>query len=337
MNITRALAVGAVCLLPSWGCSLHALTGDTMISYTTEHMVPYAMGSADVDRACETGVSLGQFLRSFSRVTDEPHRAAVITELSAGMCSEGHTWEAELRHLRALKEGRVAEAQDARIEEQRFHIQAARRYLDAWQNAEAAFGAIGNGGCPEFEEAGDKALYLLGMMSGAQAVTHDRAAGGVAGVPLDLPPKVARGAECLDDDHWWGVPGALKAAVWTSVPGAAPEGADPWALLEAAVKKGEAKGVRLARAVHILAAEAAGRPEDVRQAIRDHAASLEKTPADPNWQLLDANATLVVTHVSDRLWTQGKGHRTPLGGLGTFWDAEGVEEGGDDLLDDIAE
>ncbi|MFN3198748.1 MAG: hypothetical protein ACE366_10115 [Bradymonadia bacterium] len=331
MKIVRALGVGLACLLPSMGCSIQALTGDTMIGYTTEHMVPFAMSEPDVDQACETGVSMGQFLRSFQRVTDTPHRAAIITRLSAGICAEGAAWSAELRHLRAIHQKNVPEAQDARIEEQRHHRVAAIRYLGAWNASVAAFG---EDKCPEFEEDNDKSLFLLGLMAGAQAVTHDRATGGEAGVPLDIPPKVARRAECLNDDAWWGVPSALKAAVWTSVPGAAPEGADPWAALQKAVEKGEAKNVRLARAVQILAAVGAGKPDVVRKAIVDHAKAV-KTAPDPKWQLLDANATLVVQHTSDRLWTAAKGHRTPVGGLGTFWDEAGETETDDGLFDDL--
>lgn len=331
MRKFAACLVGAGWLLTA-GCSIHGLTGDTMISYTNEHVTPFAMSEGDVAQACETGVSFGQFLRSFERVTDAPRRASVVTGLSAALCAELEAWEAELRHLRALHRSDVAEAQDARIEQQRHHRTAAARYLMAHEGAMAAFG---DKSCPEFEEGGDEALMLLGLLAGVQAVTHDRAAGGEAGVPLTIPPKVARLSECLNDDQWWGVPGALRAAVWTSVPGSAPEGADPWQVLAEAAAKGEASKVRLARAVQILAAVGAGKDEIVRSAIRAHAKAMTTAP-DPAWRLLDADATLVVLHTSDRLWTLAQGHRTPMGSLGTFWDDEAESpDDGDDLLEDL--
>ena len=53
--------------------------------------------------------------------------------------------------------------------------------------------------------------------------------------------------------------------------------------------------------------------------------------------MLDVVATQQVLAVSDRLWTEATGSRTPVGGLGTFWDdvapeAEALDI--DDLLGD---
>ena len=36
--------------------------------------------------------------------------------------------------------------------------------------------------------------------------------------------------------------------------------------------------------------------------------------------MIDAIAEILVTGLSDRLWTENTGKRTPLNGLGTFWD-----------------
>jgi hypothetical protein len=52
---------------------------------------------------------------------------------------------------------------------------------------------------------------------------------------------------------------------------------------------------------------------------------------------LDIVATQQILAVSDRLWTEATGSRTPIGGLGTFWDdASPAEEALDinDLLED---
>ena len=137
---------------------------------------------------------------------------------------------------------------------------------------------------------------------------------------MEIPLAIARAASCLQPDRWWGVPTALQAALWTSVPGAAPDGVDPWAVLEEAAREGEATGVRLARAFEVVALAGSGKAEALRTAIAAHAASLEKTPPDPKWRLLDRFATLMIRHESDRIWTQERGYRTPLGALGTFPD-----------------
>ena len=47
---------------------------------------------------------------------------------------------------------------------------------------------------------------------------------------------------------------------------------------------------------------------------------IEKTPANEDWRFVDAMATDMIVAVSDRLWVENTGHRTPMGQLGTFWD-----------------
>ena len=72
-------------------------------------------------------------------------------------------------------------------------------------------------------------------------------------------------------------------------------------------------------------------------AIRSHALSEKSTYSNPQAVLLDIVATQQVLAVSDRLWTEATGSRTPIGGLGTFWDdASPAEEALDinDLLED---
>jgi hypothetical protein len=54
----------------------------------------------------------------------------------------------------------------------------------------------------------------------------------------------------------------------------------------------------------------------VEDLIRDHAASLEATPSHGSWRMLDAYATAMIQHQSDKIWIEAKGHRTPHGKLG---------------------
>ncbi len=321
------------------GCksTMYGMTGDTMAGFTVDHAMPYLMESDDADMACQTGAAMGAFVASFGRVTDAPDKASLGTLLSAATCAEALGWEAELRGLRALRDGRSAEGNDARIAEKRAHERAAKRYFASYARLVAAYGEPG-GKCPELEEKSDELLYLIGLLAGVNAVTHDRQAAGAAEVPLDVPRKVERGATCLDDGEWFGVPSAIRAAVWLSVPGATPEGSDPWAILDAAAKAGEAKGMRLARAIQVQAALAQGRDDLVKQGLSAHAASLAATPAAEKYRLLDRNAGLLNLHVSDVVWTREVGHRTPQGSFGQLPEKPAADDGGGGgLLDELTD
>ena len=308
----------ALLALASCQSAVYSTTGKVMSAYAVDHILPSMMQSDDVGMACETGVSMGSFLMSFERVADRPDKAALVTLMSAGMCAEGEAWEAELTQLRALRDSRASEAQDARIREKEAHYTAARRFHEAYQRLVSAYGDP-TIQCPSLQPA-DEIIFLLGLSAGALAVLHDRAADGAAEVPLDLPRRVAHGAACLDEERWWGVPAALQAAVWVSIPGATPYGVDSWEVLVDAANGGDDDGVRLARAFLVQSAAAFGRTDEVRHAISDQARMLKEHPADPAWRMLDRYGTLMIQHESDKLWTSATGHRTPRGALGTFWD-----------------
>lgn len=339
--LPRGFCFPVLCLavLMATGCQgfFQKQTGNIMGGYAAEHMVPYMMGSGDLAMACETGVSMGAFLMSFERVTDPPNKAALVTLLAAGMCAEADAWEAELTQLRAVRDGQSSDARDARIAEQRLHEVAAQRFYAAYLQADTYFEGLG-GTCPELEPD-EEILYMLGLSSGMLALVHDRSAGGVAGVPMNIPLTVARGAECLDSDRWWGGPLALKASVWAMVPGASPDGTDPWTTLESAAATGEAAGVRLARAFQVQILDATGHDEELRGAIAAHGESLANTQGDPEWELLDGYATRMILHISDTVWTTERGHRTPFGELGTFYEAPASiqTDGYDDLFEDLLE
>ena len=303
----------------SAGCRsmLYSQTGDVTAHFAVDHMTPYVMGTDDADQACMTGAALGNFTMAFERVTDRPDKAALSALVSAATCAEGQAWEAELDGIRAQRSNRSDDAQDARLRETRLHERAARRYAAAWDRLVAAYGEPG-GECPEFESEPDRALYLMGLIAGAQSVLHDRAAEGEVGVSLDVPRKAARGTECLRNDAWFGAPAALRAGIWVGVPGAAPEGQDPFKVLEGAVALADTSGVRLARAIQIESLNAAGRLDEVKTAITAYAQARAANPVNKEYRLLDMNAHMIVQQMSDRLWTKETGHRTPIGALGTF-------------------
>jgi len=299
-------------------------------TYAVEHMAPYVLSSEDMYMACEDGRSIGNLLMSFERVTDSPDKAAIMALASAGMCGEFASYEAEIAHVRHLNAGRVGDATDARILQQRLSARAAARFARAYQRLVDAYGEPGES-CPELGES-DEVLYLLGLSGGMLGVLFDRAANGVVGVDMGIPAKVLRATECLDDERWYGIPGALKGALYTNIPGSAPEGVDPWKLLDDAAAKGEQTGVRLARALQLKAAIGAGKTEKNREYIASHFVSLKNTPSPSRGRLLDLYATTMIQHFSDLIWVEDTGHRTPIGQSGTFWSEPEVEDDDDDDL-----
>ncbi len=332
----RTFAPAALLLaLPGCGDTMHALTGDTMSEFAVGHMTPYLLGTSDLDMGCETGVSLVSMLLAYGRVTDTPHRAAIGSLVSAGSCAQAEAWENELRGMRAIRSGDSGEATDARIAEKRAHATAASRFYRAWLHLVSHYGEPG-GDCPELEGTQDEATYMLGLLAGAQAVQHDRAANNAAGVPLDVPRKAARALTCLNNEKWWHVPKGLRAAIWASVPGATPEGEDAWKRMAEAAAAGAKSGVRVAQAIYAQAAAANGDDDVVRSVIKAHVASKTNIEAPARWRLLDETSTFQLLVLSDRLWTAAQGHRTPNGRLGDFWD-DAQPEADPSMFEDLEE
>lgn len=305
-------ALGLPMLLLCSGCSgfLYGQTGAVMGSYAGEHMVPFLLADEDLGMACQMGGALTGFVASFERVSERPDLPVLVSYVGAGMCAEDLAREAELRQARAVRAGNGAEAVDARLQGERAHRDAAARFYKAFQRAEARWPSLGNGACVSIEES-EQVFYLLGLSAGMMALMHDRAARGAAGVPMSIPMRVARGAACIDDARWWGVPSALQAAVWMTVPGSGPKDADPKATLEAAGARGDAAGVRLARALQVIALGGGGDEAGMRAAIAAHGAAIKAKPAPAEWRLLDAYGRVLTRHAADLIWTRELGHRGP--------------------------
>jgi len=298
--------------------------------FTLDRVVKRAGAIDDLVMVCELGVSLAHGLRALPR--NDPHRALISAETVAGVCAQQDAWEAGLSAARAqanlgqLGIVRAAEVTDATLAADRHHTLAAGRFERAWGHLVAQHPGIDTGTCPSIRSR-DEVAVLLGLVSGTLALLHDRAAGGPLGVPLDRPLLVARGAACLEDARWWSTPSALQAGAWATVPGSAPEGVDPWALLDEAAARGDTSGTRVARAVQVLLASNAGRTADVEAGIRAFVA-VPPASLDPEWVLLDRYAATLVLHQSDVLWTAHSGHRTEQ--LGTLpSDAAPAETGPD--------
>jgi hypothetical protein len=77
-----------------------------------------------------------------------------------------------------------------------------------------------------------------------------------------------------------------------------------------------------------MAADNQGKMDMVRNTIKEAVKSRNNQTPAANYKLLDAQAFLMMKRVSDRIWTEQTGHRTPPGELGKFPedDTESEEE-----------
>lgn len=332
----RALAVllSASMLALLSACSPYKIAGDQMIRFSKHEMVPYLLTFDDTRMGCAAGESLTPLLMTFEAVGSDPNQLAIMVYVAAGMCAETAALEEELRYLRAAAQGNVQEAQDARIAQKRQHELASRRQYIAYQRFAKHYGEMPQGKCsPKLRDDFDQLMYLVGLVAGVQSALNDAQSGQAVGVPRDIAAKVERMAACVDTNKWWGLPLGIRASLWNILPMLAPEGSRPMETLARVAKQGERQGVRLGHAMWALSAYGNGDKEMTKNIIRDFAAAGRTAKLDPNFKMLDAMAEHMIFAMSDRLWTEATGTRTPVGGLGTFWDDKPKSAGNiDDLL-----
>ena len=301
-------------------CSVvYKSTGDTLLGYAEDQGVPYMLSSSDVALGCSMAEAFTPFLLSFSRVTTPPDQLAIVFYLLAGNCIEVEAQEQELRYLRAIFAKNSTEAQDARIAQQRLLRIAARRQLTGYYSLIAAQTEPG-GICPEFDSANAELFWLFGLLNGIQAIMNDLASGSDIGVPLDIAAKVARGATCLDNEKWWGVPAAIQAAIWITIPSSESANKSPRQVLQQSIQIAEQQGISVS---HVLAAQVylgQGEIEAVKQVIRSYSHSSKQAVENEEFAILNKVSRLQMLAISDRLWTEATGKRTPLGKIGSFWD-----------------
>lgn len=307
------------------GCSsvVYKVTGDTMISFGEDKMIPYLLTTDDTRIGCVAGEALTPLMLSFGTVTEPPDDLAVLIHMVGGGCASQRATEIELDASRFTKERRVEEAQDARIRAKRWHAVAAQRYYKGYHALVRSMGDIG-GECPQFANEQDQLVWILGTAVSLQAVMADGMGGSTVGVPKDIAPKAERAAACLDtptgNQRWWGLPKSIRAILWTVVPGLGPEGIDPWVQMDKAMKIGEHEGVRMSFALTALAAYNDSNIDLTKDVIRQYAKSAERVAGSREYRLVDIMANDLMYAMSDKLWTEATGHRTPIGKLGTFWD-----------------
>ena len=335
-GILTAVAVATATILS--GCSYVIKTGaNASLAFGEKHILPPVLSMGDVDMVCNQGTALTPLIMATKDMGADPTRMAVLLYSASGMCAENKALEAELRYLRAAKAGQVTEAQDARIEQKRWAAVAADRqytgyqlFAERWQSKYKY--TLGDS-CPNMRRNLDQTVYLLGMLSGLQAMTNDISSGGQVHVPKDIAAIVERGMVCLNNTKFWGVPNATRAVIWTLLPGADEGKPDPYQTLKQSMQIGEQKGVRLSHALYAVAAQASGNDAKIRDALRSYAASrAEEVPVNPEFKLLDNMAGQMVQAISDRYWTQNTGVRTSDGGMSSFWDDQGSSDA-DDLFE----
>lgn len=305
------------------GCTntAYRVAGNQLLSFGKKEMAPYLLTFDDVPMVCATAESLTPLLMTFEAVGANPDQMAVVVYMGAGLCAETEAFDAELRYLRAVNQGNVEEAKDARIAQKRGHALAARRQAESYERFLAHYGDMPPGKCSKkLDSDVDELIYLLGMVSGVKALLNDVQSEGAVNVTKDIPAKIAFWSACVPNEKWWDMPDGMRAAVWQFVPMLAPEGAQPMVELERVANVGAQKGVRLAYAIWALAAWGDGDEATTRRVIREFAAAGASGKLDERYRMLDSVAVEIIQGLSDRLWTAGVGTRTPPGALGTFWD-----------------
>ncbi|WP_284378142.1 hypothetical protein [Litoribrevibacter albus] len=319
-KLVKLVSVVTLALLGS-GCNLiYKVTGDTMAGYSADHAVPFIMSMDDAAMGCASGEAMSPLLMSFGRVTTPAHNVGVLLYASAASCAEEKGWNEELRYLRALKAGDAAEAEDAREAQKRYFALAAKRQYKAYKHMDAYFDVALGEECGDLDDREDQLVWLVGNLSGLQALNSQLSSLSDQGIPTNIASKVGRAAECLKDEDWWGVPSAMRAVVWTMVPGTMPKGQNAWARLSQSSKQGENVGVRLSHVFEALAASNANKTDLLKDVIRAHAKSIKSMPVRKDAAMLDRIATMNIRAISDRMWTEKTGHRTPAGSLGKFPD-----------------
>jgi len=310
-----SICIGAALLLNA--CStIYNVTGMAIVKYGKDQMVPYFLSTDDPMVGCAMGESLSPILQSFGSVTDE---MTPIIGLASGMCADIQAKEAELRYLRALKANNPIEAQDARTQQKRYMALSAKRMMQGYDALSRIYGKPGYK-CPRLKDTNAELFWMLGLMDGILAVLADIGSNSSNNISLSTIPDVIKGTQCLDSDKWWGLPEGMQSLVQILMPAELPPGVDPYSNLQHSVAIGKRQGVRLTQMLEASLYANNGDTERLKAVIRDHVETTKNTPAAPSLRFLDAIATMQIRMLSDRLWTENTGQRTPFGKLGTFWD-----------------
>jgi len=337
-RIKLVLATTAMAALTTFGMSGCALiesnVSGTTLGILEDGFTPPTLKMGDVDLACSFAMANGPLVGAARNFYGDPSLMETVLLSSAGACSENAAVAEEMRYLRAARDKKSDEAQDARIAQKRLLATAAERQFTAHfrmrtKLEQKYFFKYGTS-CPAFKRDFDELVYLLGSVAGLQAMQNDIAAQQSVGVPTDTAPLVEKAMKCLDNEKWWGAPEAARAAIWSIIPGGS-EGKDVKGTFDRDMAIGEAKGVRLAHVMAAVAAQSGDDTQRIRQVLKRFV-SVKNFKQSDDYRLIDAIAQSQLQNVSDRMWTQGAGTRTPIASLGKFWDEK---VGGDIDVDSL--
>lgn len=344
MKFPRALRTGAMASLIGVtvlfsGCSQVVKTGASIaIKFSENNIAPPIMALDDAQMACASGEAITPLILATEGMGADPAKMAVLMYVSAGLCAEDRALEHELRYVRSSRANLIEDAQDARIAQKRWSALAARRQQEAYrrfvEHYEKNFNFKLGESCPAMHTDFEKMVYMIGLASGMQAVVNDIASQGAVGVPKDIAGIVDRAMTCLDNAEWWGVPMATRAAVWALLPGASEGKPDPFTTMKDATRVGERKGVRLAHAIYALSAQATGKEELLRDALKTYGNS-SNMAVNAKFRLFDVMGGLMVQTIADRYWTEKTGTRMPDGGFTKFWDDKPSAESTGISIDDL--
>lgn len=340
-TIPRIISLAVIALLA--GCQanpIYTTTGVVLSNYSEGEATPYVLQMSDAKMACALGEGIDPLLYSFSRVTDAPDTTGSLLMLLAGNCMEYRAWEAELEYLSADYQGNVPAAKDARERAKRLNAQTALRRYASFQRAMTAYEfdpAMEPMECPFLFDDQDELTFLLGLLTGMQAIVNDANSGAMAGVPRNIAPQAERAAQCVDNEKWGGLPNAIRALVWLLLPDTRPAlSPDPWMVLENSSEMGIEKGIRASMALEAVAAETFGRPDVLEKVIARFAESNATIDVWEEYRLVDMVAHDVIQFSSDKHWIANYGYRTPqsfFGKMSPERDTESVETMSlDDLL-----
>ncbi|MDE2400360.1 MAG: hypothetical protein KGL90_01665 [Burkholderiales bacterium] len=305
------------------GCALmESATSGITLNILEEGFTPPVLQMGDVDMGCSFALVNGPLVGAARNFYGDPALMETVLLQSAGVCSDAKAVEEELRYIRASHGKQSDEAQDARINQKRLMATSAHRQYAAFDRMRTKleqkyFFKYGTT-CPKFKRDFDEMVYLLGSVAGLQAVQNDMGAQQVVGVPTDIAPQAEFAMTCLNNDKWWGAPQALRAAIWSLIPGGG-DGKDIKGTFDNSMTIGELKGVRLAHVMAALSAQSTDDTATVRSTLKRFV-SVQDFKVNKDYRLIDAIAEVQMMTISDRMWTQATGSRTPVSSLGTFWD-----------------
>lgn len=324
-RMTRVLtaALMAVSAMTMSGCAmLQSGTAGVTLNILEEGFTPPALKLSDPDMVCNFATVNTPLVGAARAFHGDPSLMESTLYTTAALCTDAQAVNEELRYMRAVREKRSDEATDARITQKRLLALTTERQYTSFTRMrdkleQKYFFKYGKT-CPRFKRDFDELVYLAGSLGGVLAITNDFSSQQSVGVPTDIAPQAEFAMTCLDNAKWWGAPMALRAAIWSLLPGGA-EGKDVKGTFERSMALGEAKGVRLAHVMAAVTATAADDSATVRTVIKRFA-TVQNFKQNPDYRIFDVISKVQLQNISDRLWTQNTGSRTPFNSLGQFWD-----------------